>query len=251
MRISSIYKLLALVALAGAAPALLAEKETPIHNWTNHAQVAREVINHFEELKSLQGNFQIQTTGGSGARQMSGRFYYQKPDKIRYEFSSPAGNLIVSNGSTMWYYIRRRNLVGKQDLRIQKKNSSGQAIFVSGVVSGLSRLFRMYHYHFDTPEQPRQIDGEKTFVLSMKQRTRIGGYEELTLFVDAEKYFVRKAIGNDGYGKQSTIQFSNLQANPQLEGKLFQFQADDNVRVVNNPFVADDRDQQTEASTEE
>lgn len=219
--------------------AIDAQKE-PEHNWNNHAQVARRAIKKFDEIKSISGNFNILSSDSGRSRNMSGRYYFQKPNKIRYEFQSPAGNLIVSNGSTMWYYIRRKNIVGRQDLTIKKKNSSGQDIFVSGVVSGLKRLFKKYHYHFDTPEQPRLIDAKEQFVLSMKQRTRIGGYEKMTLYIDSKSYLVTRAAGEDGYGKKSTISFSNIKINPDLEGKLFQYKPDDRVRVVKNPFVKDD-----------
>lgn len=215
-------------------------QDEPKHHWNNHAQVARQAIKKFEELNSIRGDFTIVSTDSGRSRNMSGRYYFQKPNKIRYEFRNPAGNLIVSNGKTMWYFIRRKNIVGRQDLTIKKKNSSGRDIFVSGVVSGLKRLFKKYHYHFDNPEQPRNIDGKEQFVLSMKQRTRIGGYETMILYVDAKTYLVTKASGEDGYGKKSTISFSNITINPSLEGKLFQYSPDNRVRVVKNPFVKDD-----------
>lgn len=235
-------KILWISALILCWPVMLMGQEKPSHNWSNHAEVARQVIKKFDDLNSVTGHFQITTTDGGRTRTMRGRYYFQKPNKLRYEFDSPAGNLIVSNGRVMWFYIRRNNLVGRQDLSIQKNNSSGQPIFVNGVVSGLRRLFNKYHYKFDSAVQPREIDGKKTYVLSMNQRTRIGGYEKLTLYVDASTFLVRKAEGSDGYGKKSRMVFNNIKLNPSLEGKLFQYSPDDRVRVVKNPFVKDDKE---------
>ena len=109
-------KYFALILLVMLMPALLVGQEQPSHNWSNHAEVARNVIKKFDDLQSVTGNFQITTTEGGRTRTMNGRYYFQKPNKLRYEFNSPAGNLIVSNGNVMWFYIRRSNLVGRQDL---------------------------------------------------------------------------------------------------------------------------------------
>lgn len=208
--------------------------------WHSHAEVARKVQQTFEELDQFTANFEITTREGSRSRSLDGRVYFQKPGKIRYEFSRPAGNLIVSDGRIMWFYIRRLNAVGKQELTLKKQNASGRDIFTADPQSGLKRLFRKYHYSFDTPEQPREVNGGRFFILDMEQREKIGGYERIKLFVDAESYLVKRAEAADGYGKETTITFSDMNTQRKLEGKLFQYQPDDGVRVVLNPLVKED-----------
>ncbi len=208
--------------------------------WYSHAEVARKVQKTFEDLDHFTASFDMTTREGSRSKSLSGRVYYQKPGKIRYEFSRPAGNLIVSDGRIMWFYIRRLNAVGKQELTLKKQNASGRDIFTADPQSGLKRLFRKYHYSFDTPEQPRDVNGGRFFILDMEQREKIGGYERIKLFVDAESYLVKRAEAADGYGKETTITFSDMNTQRKLEGKLFQYQPDDGVRVVLNPLVKED-----------
>ncbi len=209
-------------------------------NWHSHAEVARAVQKTFEGAEQFSARFSISTKEGGRVKNMSGRLYYQKPGKIRYEFSQPAGNLIVSDGRIMWFYIRRLNAVGKQELTLKKKNASNRDVFTADPSSGLKRLFRKYHYRFDTPEQPRKFNDGTFFVLDMEQREKIGGYERIRLFVDSESYLVRRAEASDGYGKQTSISFSDINTSRKLEGKLFQYQPDDGVRVVLNPLVKED-----------
>ncbi|MCR9143328.1 MAG: outer membrane lipoprotein carrier protein LolA [bacterium] len=209
-------------------------------NWHSHAEVARAVQKAFDGADQFTAGFKISTKEGGRVKNMSGRLYYQKPGKIRYEFSQPAGNLIVSDGRIMWFFIRRLNAVGKQELTLKKKNASNREVFTADPTSGLKRLFRKYHYRFDTPEQPRKFNDGTFFVLDMEQREKIGGYERIRLFVDSESYLVRRAEASDGYGKQTTISFSDINTSRKLEGKLFQYQPDDGVRVVLNPLVKED-----------
>jgi outer membrane lipoprotein-sorting protein len=229
----------------GVARPLAAQDSDPAagasgRSWHSHAEVAREIQKAFESMDQFTARFAISTKEGGRVKNMSGQIYYQKPGKVRYEFSQPQGNLIVSDGRIMWFYIRRLNAVGKQELTLEKKNASARDVFTADPTSGLKRLFRKYHYRFDTPEQPRQFDEGTFFVLDMEQREKIGGYERIRLYVDAKSYLVRRAEASDGYGKQTTISFSGMNTSRKLEGKLFQYQPDDSVRVVLNPLVKED-----------
>ena len=219
--------------------ALPDSKSQPVHNWHSNVEVARKLIQKFEELRSYSAYFHIRVQEGRSERKMFGRLYYQKPGKLRYEFEQPKGNLIVSNGRVMWFYIQRLNTVGKQELDLKKKQPSGRSVFRDNPLGGLQRLFRKYHYRFDKAEQPRQEAGGNFFIFDLEQREKIGGYERIKLYVDAKDYLVRRAIGDDGYGKVSTIEFSQIKLNPSLEGHLFQYKPGNKVSVVQNPLVSE------------
>lgn len=202
-------------------------------------EVAREVKKVFSGLNTYQANFKIVTEDGGRSKNMTGRAYYQKPGNVRYDFNNPKGDFIVSNGKILWVFINRLKAVGKQDLRIKKKDENGRQIFLAAPRPGLERLFSKYHYIFDGTDQPREADGGTYFILDLEQREKIGGYEKIKLYVDAKTYLIRKAVATDGYGKKSTITFSDPEINAPLEGKLFRYKPEDNVRVVNNPLVND------------
>ena len=218
---------------------LLNKKNATPHNWNSNVDVARKIIQSFENLQSYSAQFKINVKEGNRSRQLNGSVFYQKPNKMRYEFAQPKGNLIVSDGKIMWFYVQRLNTVGKQELDLKKKKASGQPIFRTIPLTGVRHLFRKYHYRFDRPEQPRLEFGQKVFVLDLEQREKIGGYENIKLYVDSKDFLILKAVGDDGYGKVSTIEYSKIELNPSLEGKLFQFQPSNNLSVVQNPLVSE------------
>ncbi|MDH5656336.1 MAG: outer membrane lipoprotein carrier protein LolA [Spirochaetia bacterium] len=212
-------------------------QETPDHNWNSHADVARKVKHKFEDLDTYTANFQIESTDGSSRKNMSGKLFFKQPGKIRFDFSAPAGDLIVSDGKILWIYIHKLRAVGKQDLTLDKKTQDNSKIFLATPGPGISRLFSKYHYRFDTTEQPRAIDGGMYFVMDLTQRVKVGGFENIKLFIDSETYLIKKAVGTDNLSRKTTIVFSNQKINPSIEGKLFQYKPEETTRVVLNPLV--------------
>ncbi len=212
----------------------------PAHNWNSPSEVVKQVKKKFNDLNSYKANFQIQTVSNRKSKNMRGVCLYKKGGRIRYQFSDPSGDEIVSDGKTLYIYIARLNAVGKQDLTLNKSNKSGP-IFSSFTDEGLSRIFRKYHYKFDSIEQPQTSskDGRKYFVLNLEQREKIGGFETMLLYVDAETYFIQKAVASDGRGKETTVEFSNLEINPDLEDGQFNFHIGGNAKIINNPLVSE------------
>ncbi|TGK00914.1 outer membrane lipoprotein carrier protein LolA [Leptospira semungkisensis] len=211
------------------------------HNWNSPSEVVKKVRKNFSDLQSYKADFMIQTEANKKVTTKKGVCYYKKGGKIKYEFSDPAGDEIVSDGKTLWIFIKRLNAAGKQDLTLNKSNKSGP-IFSPATEEGLSRIFRKYHYKFDSIEQPQisQKDNRKYFVLALEQREKIGGYETMILSVDAETYFIKKAVASDGRGKVTTVEFFGVDRNADIEDGVFNFRPDGNSKIVNNPLVSEE-----------
>ncbi len=214
------------------------------HNWNSPSEVVKNIKKKYSDMKTYTSDFKILTVNNKKTSNMKGKCLYKNPGKIRYEFQEPFGDLIVSDGKTLWIYIQKINAVGKQDLEIQKNNSSGEPIFQSASPSGLNRLFRKYHYKFDSIEQPRAMgsDGKKYFVLTLEQREKIGGFENMTLFVDSETFFIKKSIGTDNRGKETTIEFTSFVPNAEVEDGIFNYHISGNSKMVHNPLVSDNKE---------
>lgn len=61
---------------------------------------------YLQNLTSAQGTF-VETTG---AQRREGRFYLQRPGRMRFEYTTPAGLLVVSDGSNVKRYDPRLNV---------------------------------------------------------------------------------------------------------------------------------------------
>ncbi len=210
--------------------------------WLSNIEVARKVLGRFDDLTTYSAKFKIEIKTNNRKRSMNGRVYYKKPNLLRYEFSSPKGNLVVADGKIMWFYIDRLKIVGKQNLIIGENTTDN--VFSKTPVSGLRRMFKKYHYRFDTLDQPRKInkdDPTPSYVFLLEQREKIGGYSELKLFINSETMLVHQVDGDDGYGKQTSIIFSDIKENPKLPGQMFTFKVESHMSVVSNPLVDEEK----------
>lgn len=91
-----------LAAIAGLA-ALPASAQTAL-SAADRATLA-QAQTYLQNLTSAQGNF-VETTG---AQRREGRFYLQRPGKMRFEYTNPAGLLVVSDGYNVKRYDPRLN----------------------------------------------------------------------------------------------------------------------------------------------
>ncbi|MCB1190717.1 MAG: outer membrane lipoprotein carrier protein LolA [Leptospiraceae bacterium] len=216
---------------------------TQPHNWNSPSEVVKKIKKKYSEINNYKAEFLIETVYNKKSTTMKGSCVYKSPGKIRYDFTEPEGDIVVSNGKFLWIYLKKIEAVGKQDLSIQKEDSSGKPIFTSMDSHGLSRLFRKYHYRFESIQQPKkdETDNRSYFVLSLEQREKIGGFENITLYVDSENYLIKKAIANDSRGKTTTIVFSKMELNTDMEDGIFNYRIGGNVKIINNPLVSDNK----------
>jgi outer membrane lipoprotein-sorting protein len=72
----------------------------------NDAEVVKKVNDYFNKLTDLQGIF-LQTD--PDGRQKKGRFYFQRPGKVRFDYTQPASLRIVSDGRYLAIEDERAN----------------------------------------------------------------------------------------------------------------------------------------------
>lgn len=76
--------------------------------------VLAQAQTYLQTLASAQGNF-VETTG---AQRREGRFWIQRPGKMRFEYTNPAGLLVVSDGNNVKRYDPRLNVFRQVPLRL-------------------------------------------------------------------------------------------------------------------------------------
>lgn len=86
-------------------------------------KLADAVDKHYNDLKSLQANFEESYTGGGMARNESGVMFLKKPGRMRWDYKTPREKIFVTDGKTAWFYVpgekqaRRASVKSLDDLR--------------------------------------------------------------------------------------------------------------------------------------
>jgi len=197
--------------------------------------VVKKIKDNFSKLNSYQAEFTILNERKDQKRYTKGTSYFKKGGKVNFSFTSPQNDVIISNGKKMWVYIKRLNAVAVQDLKGQ---DSGKGI-LTGTFSdaGVITLFNRYHYSFDSVEQPVIINKSRYYKLNLKEKVATGGFSEMKVYVDAETFFITKIEAEAPAGKKVTLTLSNVQYNVELPNSLFQFNIEDNMKVVENALT--------------
>jgi outer membrane lipoprotein carrier protein len=87
--------------LARAAASAPAQNQPP-----NVQRIVQALESHYRAAKTLQADFLERfSEGGRQERLESGRVYFAKPGRMRWEYESPETKLFVSDGRILWFYV--------------------------------------------------------------------------------------------------------------------------------------------------
>ena len=80
-------------------------------------EIARAVDDHYNHLRSLQGEFTETYRGNGAEREESGTLWLKKPRKMRWAYRSPKEKLFLSDGKSVWFYVPAERQARKTDLK--------------------------------------------------------------------------------------------------------------------------------------
>ncbi|MGV9008099.1 LolA family protein [Brevundimonas sp.] len=178
----------------------------PAHAQANLSADDRAVLARaqatLQNLASAQGTF-VET---SGAQRREGRFWLQRPGKMRFEYTSPAGLLVVSDGSNVKRFDPRLNVFRQVPL-----SQTPLSTFLARTVRldqgvRIDRVVRMQDggYSITALDARRPNDGAVVLMF--------GGTPERLL-----EWTIR-----DAQGAMTRTQLTSLRSAPNLAASLFQ-----------------------------
>jgi len=110
---------LAFVVILAAGTGTLGEESKPL----SVREVARKVDRNYNNLQSLQADFEESYRGAGISRTESGVLWLKRPDKMRWEYRIPREKLFLTNGKEAFFYVpgeqqaRKAKLEKIDDLR--------------------------------------------------------------------------------------------------------------------------------------
>ena len=149
----------------------------------------------------------------------TGRVYFWKPGKMRWEFSMPF-QLIVGDGRNMWFYQPAENQVIKTPFE-KAFNSNAPVSFLGGI----GRLDEEFVVFFES-----ETDTFYALRLIPKEAGSSGG--SLELKVSKSTYDIVETKVTDALGNITTLQFSNITRQSQEDKRLFTFELPPGVDLL-------------------
>lgn len=162
----------------------------------------RQIDQYLKKFKTAQANF-IQANPDKTLAQ--GVLYMKKPGRIRYEYTAPADNLIVSDGKTLGIFDRKSNSGPKRyplkrtplDILLRDDVDLVNGDFVRNVSS----------------------DGVQTRVIAVDPANAKNG--SITMVFTSNPIELRQWVVRERSGKETTVILSDLKLGGSLSNKLF------------------------------
>jgi outer membrane lipoprotein-sorting protein len=175
--------------------------DTPNFDAKQRALIER-VNMYLMAMQTLIGDF-VQV--GPDGRKVEGKFYLQKPGRVRFEYNPPSPIELVADGSSL--VVRDRNL-GTQDLYPLSQTP------LRFLLSDRIDLLR------DT--NVVSISADDMFVSVMiEEKQTLGGTHRVMLMFNAKDNQLKQWTVTDPQGYDTTVALSNLEAGRKLDQTMF------------------------------
>jgi outer membrane lipoprotein carrier protein len=144
-----------------------------------------------------------------------GTVYLKKGGKLRWEYTEPTPQEIVSDGKKLWVYTPSLNQVNVGDAPEALAGPAGSFL------AGLGRLRAEFSVRFLNPTEPKDAEGD--WVLDLVPKQPLPTLARLILSVDAKTWAVRKAVVYDQFENTVTMRLTKVAVNAGLPDRLFTF----------------------------
>jgi len=151
----------------------------------------------------------------------SGKAFFKRPDKMRWEYETPDRQTIITNGHTLWIYRPEDNqvMVGKAPSFFEDGKGFS---FLSDMESVKKKFYILL-------EKEAEDD---THVLKLLPREKTFDVSVIYLFVSTKTFEVVKIVTYNSYEDETRIEFKDIQFKQKLDESLFNFNIPEGVEVL-------------------
>src|SRR5882762_8804713 len=188
--------------------------------------VVREIQAVYGRMTDLRAEFSQSSFNKSLNQTIpaKGTVYLKKGGKLRWEYTEPTAQEIVSDGKKLWVYTPTLNQANVAEAPEALAGPAGSFL------AGLGRLRAEFQVRFLNPAQPK--DAEGNWVLDLTPKQPLPTLTRLILSLEGKNWEIRRAVVHDQFENTVTMKFTKLVVNSGLPDKTFSFVAPKGVAIV-------------------
>ena len=191
-------------------------------------QFFKQVSDRYAQVNDYEGQISI----NSGKQVMYGTVAFKSPALLRIDFSQPAEQVIVYDGSRLVVYIPQYRAVLSQEGGDARSAGAGLASR-----DGLSMMRRSYTIAWETNPEPVPLDpgsGELVERLSLVRKNVSDGLKTIKLSIDPETKLIRRIEGWTIANEKIVFNFTGIKTNVGLSANRFMYDTPATANVYNN-----------------
>jgi outer membrane lipoprotein carrier protein len=155
-----------------------------------------------------------------------GTVVFKKPGRMRWEFNEDDAQIIVADGTNLWFYRPKETQVFKAPFNAAFRSSTPISF-----LTGVGQLDR----DFDATLDGASDDGELLYLLLIPKQDA-ADVGRLRVIVTRDSADIRGAEVFDPLGNVSKLRFKNMRRNLGLADSKFVFEIPDGVDVISAPI---------------
>ena len=162
--------------------------------------VAQKIADHFSSVKTMTGEF---VQFGPKGEQTGGKFFIERPGKIRFNYEPPSDLRVVSDGKSVVLMNRKLNTADLYSL-------------------SQTPLKLLLEDHIDlSGSQVQDIREEPDLTTIMLADKSVFGNATISMMFDPETYELRQWTVTDAQGKDTTIMIFNVKQGVTFDPSVF------------------------------
>jgi len=195
-------------------------------------EIIKQVQGTYDKAVDVSSEFtqKVQIKSLEREVEKTGKALFEKPGKLRVEYSGEEGKLYVSDGKKMWVYE-------KGDTQVQVFNMSAQTIPEEAMafLGGLGNLRAQFRVSGLSDNEKKSITANSSLDwLLMIPKNPQSQMEELLMGFDKQAHTVTEAYLKNESGNVSHYFFKNVQLNSGLPDTQFTFEKPKGVKEIKN-----------------
>lgn len=187
-------------------------------------EVAERIQAFYDRTTDFQADFvQVSRNRLYGEERRTGQVLFRKPGRMRWNYAAPNGDIIVSDGTTLWAYQ------AEERQAVQQRLAESQLPTALTFLAGTGRITDSFTFRLLDAAQFRFPNG---YVLELRPTTPQPTYERIVFYVDRTTYQVARTAVIDAQGNQNRFDFSNPRVNLNLAESTFRWTPPAGTNIV-------------------
>jgi outer membrane lipoprotein carrier protein len=190
------------------------------------AKSAEQIVNalqkNYDATADFVADFRQETEVRTLDRSLKawGKLYFKRPGKMLWRYAEPKGQLVLMDGSHLYFLQPEQNQVIKSPLQ----NAFRSDIPLSFLL-GIGKLKKDFNVRLEAAEKTQ-------YVLRLEPKGDTGGFSEIQIGVNSETFDITWARIRDAASNLTTIRFSEIKKERGLSDSLFRLQIPNGMDVV-------------------
>lgn len=214
-------------ASASAPPAPSASTTAAPATTGGAAEVAAKVQKAYDAITGFESDFvqQYSMKAFGQKKESKGHVTFVKPGKMRWDYSEPKDNVVVSDGTTLFSYVASDKAARKM---LVKDSQMPTAL---AFLTGKGDLAKEFDLKLLDSDKYKFKNG---YVLEARPKAATNLYSFVLFYVDGETYHVRRVLIVDAQDNRNRFDFEKPTVNGKIDDARFKWSPPPGVNVTSS-----------------